>query len=155
MTPRARKLLLTAHVTCSVGWFGAVAAYLVPAFVGLTSIDPERVRAAWQLMALLGWWVLVPLALGSLVTGIAQSLATEWGLLRHYWIAAKLALTLLGTFVLLGHLVRRVSGAALLVSADAFTRSDFQLLRLQLVVHAAGGLLLLLATIALSIFKPW
>ncbi len=34
MKPALRKLTLTAHVTASVGWLGAVAAYLVPAIVG-------------------------------------------------------------------------------------------------------------------------
>lgn len=29
MTPALRKLNLTAHVTCSVGWLGAVASFLV------------------------------------------------------------------------------------------------------------------------------
>lgn len=34
-----RKLLLLAHVTLSVGWLGAVAAYLALAIAGLTSSD--------------------------------------------------------------------------------------------------------------------
>jgi hypothetical protein len=46
MTPSIRKLLLTAHITLSVGWFGAVAAFLALAIVGLTSRDAEMVRTA-------------------------------------------------------------------------------------------------------------
>jgi hypothetical protein len=34
-----------------------------------------------------------PAAIGTLVTGILLSLGTKWGLLRHYWVATKLALT--------------------------------------------------------------
>jgi hypothetical protein len=34
-----------------------------------------------------------PAAIGTLVTGILLSLGTKWGLLRHYWAATKLALT--------------------------------------------------------------
>ncbi len=33
--------------------------------------------------------------------------------------------------------------------------ADFGVLRIELVVHAGGGLLGLLAAIALSVFKPW
>jgi hypothetical protein len=36
MTPRLRKFALTAHVTSSVGWLGAVAAFLALAVAGLT-----------------------------------------------------------------------------------------------------------------------
>jgi hypothetical protein len=34
-----------------------------------------------------------PAAIGTLVTGILLSLGTKWGLLRHYWVATKLAPT--------------------------------------------------------------
>ncbi len=47
MTPRLRKLVLIAHITFSVGWFGAVAAFLVLVITGLTSRDPQMVRAAY------------------------------------------------------------------------------------------------------------
>ncbi len=37
MPPQLRKLALTVHVTASVGWLGAVAAFLALAIAGLTS----------------------------------------------------------------------------------------------------------------------
>src|SRR5258708_40185952 len=46
MTPALRKLTITAHVTFSVGWLGAVAAFLVLSIAGLTSHDAEVVRGA-------------------------------------------------------------------------------------------------------------
>ncbi|WP_251016554.1 hypothetical protein [Streptomyces sp. ISL-99] len=44
--PRLRKLALTLHVTSSVGWLGAVAAFLALAVTGLTSSTPQTVRGA-------------------------------------------------------------------------------------------------------------
>jgi hypothetical protein len=41
MTPSIRKLLLAAHITLAVGWFGAVAAFLALARVRLTSREAE------------------------------------------------------------------------------------------------------------------
>jgi hypothetical protein len=43
------------------------------------------------------------------------------------------------------------------VAADAASLSsgEHRAVRLQLIVHAAGGLLVLLGTTALSIYKPW
>ena len=77
MTPSLRKLALTAHVTSSVGWLGAVAAFLALAIAGLTSRDPQMVRAAYLAMELTGWFVIVPLSLASPLTGLVQSLCTE------------------------------------------------------------------------------
>ena len=47
MTPRLRKLMLTAHVTSSVGWLGAVAVSFALAVAGLTSQDAQTVRGAY------------------------------------------------------------------------------------------------------------
>lgn len=47
MTPSLRKFVLTVHITLSVGWLGAVVAYLALAIVGLTSSDAQVVRAAY------------------------------------------------------------------------------------------------------------
>jgi len=101
MTPRVRKFALTAHVTSSVGWLGAVAGFLALAVVGLASQDAQVVRAAYLVMEPVGWFVLVPLAFASLLTGLVQSLGTTWGLLRHYWVLFKLLINVFATFVLL------------------------------------------------------
>ncbi|HEV3479789.1 MAG TPA: hypothetical protein VG144_10125 [Gaiellaceae bacterium] len=45
--PVFRKLALTAYVSASVGWLGAVVAFLALAVAGLTSEDAQTVRAAY------------------------------------------------------------------------------------------------------------
>ena len=101
MSPRLRKLALTAHIASSVGWLGAIAIFLGLAVAALTIEDAAKVRAAYLAMQLTTWSVLVPLALASLVTGIVQALGSSWGLFRHYWIVVKLLITLVATAVLL------------------------------------------------------
>lgn len=154
ITPWLRKLGLTAHVTFSVGWLGAVVPYLALAIAGLTSQDTQIVRAAYISNGLIGWFVIVPLSLAALLSGLIQSLGTPWGLFRHWWILAKLVLTAAATAILLTHMqtVTRMAG----IAADtALGTADFRAVRIQLIVHAAGGLLVLLAVAALSVFKPW
>ncbi len=153
MTPGVRRLALTAHVITSVGWLGAVAAFLALAITGLTSHDPQRVRAAYLAMELTGWLVVVPLSVASLLTGIVQSLGTVWGLFRHWWVVVKLCLTVLATAVLLVHM-RPVSYVADVAAATALSSVDLRGLRMQLLVDAAAGLFVLLVTTALSVFKP-
>jgi hypothetical protein len=154
MTPRLRKFALTAHITFSVGWLGAVVPYLALAIVGLTSEDAPMARAAYLSMELIGWFVIVPLSIAALLSGLVQSLGTPWGLFRHWWIVVKCLLTTGATIVLLGHMeaVSRMSGVA---AETTLSRGDFHGLQVQLVIHAAGGLLVLLAVTGLSLFKPW
>lgn len=154
MTPGARKLTLTAHVTSSVGWLGSVAAYLVVALAGLTSDDPQMVRAAYLVTALIGWLVIVPLSFAALATGLVQSLGTEWGLFRHYWIASKFVLTVGAIIVLLVHM-QTVSRMAQIAVEVSLSGGDHRDMRKHLVVHAIGGLIVLLTTTVLSIYKPW
>ena len=95
MSAGLRKFVLTAHVTFSVGWLGAFAVFLAIALLGLTSQDARMVRATYLVMEPAAWWVLVPLAFGSLLTGLVQSLGSTWGLFRHYWVLFKLLINAL------------------------------------------------------------
>ena len=154
MTPHLAKFALTAHITLSVGWLGAVVAYLALAVAGLTSHDAQMVRAVYLSMELMSWFVIVPFSLAALLTGLVQSLGTQWGLFRHYWILVKFLMTTGATIVLLRHMqaVSLMSGIA---AETTLSIADLRALRIQLVVHAAGGLLVLLAATILSVYKPW
>ncbi|UYQ66376.1 hypothetical protein [Streptomyces peucetius] len=153
MPPSLRKIALTAHVTCSVGWIGAVAVFLALALAGLNSRDPETVRAAYLSMELTGWLVIVPLSLASLVTGLVQSLGTVWGLVRHYWVLIKLLITVLATVVLLVHM-QPIGHMADAVRQATLSDGELGGLRVQLVADAGAALVVLLVAVALSVFKP-
>ena len=153
MTPRLSKFALTAHVTSSVGWFGAVAGFLALAIAGLTSKDAQIVRAAYLAMELIGWCVIVPLSLASLLTGLVQSLGTTWGLFRHYWVVAKLLITMFATGLLLVHM-QPVGHLARVVAETTLARGELAGMRIQLVADAGAALLVLLVATALSVYKP-
>lgn len=150
MTSRTQKLTLLAHITFSVGWFGAVVPYLALAIAALTSSDQQTVRAACLSMNLIGWFVIVPFSFAALLSGLVQSLGTRWGLFRYWWIVAKLVLTVFAVVVLLQHM-RGVSHLALMAKDTALS---IAVLRPEL-IHSAGGLLVLFAAMILSVFKPW
>jgi hypothetical protein len=153
MTPRLRKFALTAHVTSSVGWLGAVAGFLALAVAGLTSQDALMVRAAYLAMELTSWFVIVPLSLASPLTGLVQSLGTTWGLFRHYWVLAKLLITIPASIVLLLHMqpIGRIAGVA---AETTLSSADLGGLRIQLVANAGAALLVLLVATTLSVYKP-
>jgi hypothetical protein len=153
MTPRLRKFALTAHVTFSVGWLGAVAGFLALAIAGLTSENAQMVRAAYLAMELTGWFVIVPLSFASLLTGLVQSLGTEWGLFRHYWILIKFLISIVATMLLLVHM-QPTSHVAGVAAEKTLSSADLRELRLQLVADAGAALLALLVATTLSVYKP-
>ncbi len=153
MKPGVRKFALTAHVASSVGWLGAVVAFLALAVAGLTSRNAQTVRAAYVAMKLTGWFVIVPFSLASLMTGLVQSLGTTWGLFRHYWVLIKLLISVLATIILLVHMrpITRVAGMAV---ETTLSSADLRGLRIQLVADAGAAVFVLLVATTLSVYKP-
>jgi len=154
MAPRLRTFTLTAHVTASVGWLGAVACFLALAVVGLTAQDPQTVRGTYLVMEPAAWFVLVPLALASLLTGLVQSLGTTWGLFRHYWVLFKLLINVIATIVLLLYM-QTLEHLGDVAAATTLSGTGLRGLRdPSPVLHAAAALLLLLVATTLAIYKP-
>jgi len=150
MAPRLRKFALSAHLTFSVGWIGAVLAYLALGVGAVTSQDVQTVRAAWIAMELIGWFVVVPLALASLLSGLVMALGTKWGLFRHYWVLFSFALTVFATVVLLLHMptVSLIAEEAQKAEGASLDGLGGDLL------HPGIGLLVLLVIQVLNLYKP-
>ncbi|WP_225769660.1 hypothetical protein [Inquilinus sp. Marseille-Q2685] len=153
MPPRLRKLVLLVHVATSVGSLGAVAVFLAFAVAGLVSQDAQLVRAAYIADGLIAWYIILPLILVALIIGILQSLGSPWGLLRHYWVLAKLVLTIATLYILLLQL-DGISAIAGIAADTAVADADLLGLRRSMRMHAAGGLVVLLLLVGLSVYKP-
>lgn len=151
--PRLRKATLTAHIVSSVGWLGAVAVFAALSIVGLVSSDPELVRSVYITMEAAGWYVLLPLSVASLVTGLIQSLGTRWGLFRHYWVVTKLVINVVSTGVLLLYM-RSLESFANIARARQPADGLDELRDPSPLVHSAAALVLLTVAAVLSVFKP-
>jgi len=148
-----RKLTLTLHVVASVGWIGAVASFLALAVTGFVSPEIELVRASYIAMDLTYRWVVIPLGLASLVSGLVSSLITEWGLFRYYWVLVKILMTIPAVVLMLVHM-QQVGYLAGTVAAAVFSSAETTGLRAQLIAYACAAWLVLLAATVLSMYKP-
>jgi uncharacterized membrane protein len=153
MTPRLRRFALTAHVTSSVGWFGAVAGFLALAIAALTSRDAQTVRGAYLSMELIGWYVIVPFCLASLITGLVMSLGTPWGLFRHYWVLVKFLITVVSALILFGF-TQTLGSLGNLAANTTLSIDELRNLSQSPVLHSGGGLLALLVITILAVYKP-
>ena len=154
LSPALRKFALTVHLTASIGWIGALVAYLVLVIAAMTTQDSQTLRAAWLTMELIGRFAIVPLSFASLLTGIIMSLGTKWGLFRYYWVLFSLVLTLFATVVLLQHMQTVSFFAGVASEAE---NSQPGALREGLsgeLLHAGVGLLVLLVIQVLNLYKP-
>ena len=152
MPPGLRKFALAVHLTASVGWIGAVAAYIALDVAAVRGQDAQTVRAAYVAMELTASYVIVPLALATLLTGLIMALGTKWGLFRHYWTVISLLLTLFATIVLLIE-TRTISYFAH-VAANPATSSDELRALGSTLVHSVGGMVVLLVNMWLNVYKP-
>ncbi|MEV0158132.1 hypothetical protein AB0H57_31160 [Micromonospora sp. NPDC050686] len=148
---RLRRLLLTAHIIVTVGALGTDAALLALGVSGMRHADPQTVYPAAYL---LGRWLVGPLAVGSVLSGLALAAAGPWRPLRHGWVTVKLALAVVLAAAALALLVPRLGHAA---AAAAVGPSPLDMPRGDRVVAVAApaaALLFLGINVVLGVFKP-
>jgi hypothetical protein len=149
---RLRKPLLVAHIASSVGFLGAVAVFFCLAAAGLVASEVRLVNASYAVMPQVTWFVLLPLAAASLSVGILQSVLSPWGLVRHYWVLVKLAMTVIITGVLILQIgtIERLGNAGIQATVG---NTDWAA-RYSVLLHSGAGLIALLVVLALSVAKP-
>lgn len=153
MTQSLRKFILSVHVIFSVGWLGALVGYLVLVISGLSSEDEQIIRSVYIASDLIGWVVILPACLGSLLTGFIQSLGTSWGLFKYYWVLIKFLLTFGSTFLLVLHM-QQISQIAELASKIPLPSVEIREEGNSLLFKASFALFILLLNTALSVYKP-
>jgi hypothetical protein len=146
LSPRWRKAALTVHVVTAVGWLGVDLVLLTFGIAGLAGADPGLVYPA---QSLIGRALFTPLSVLVWLVAVGTALVTPWGLLRHWWVVAKLVLTSLMLVLVLTLLYPGLTEAGDL--AGALPRAD----RVNMVVAPAVSTTLLLVATVLSTYKPW
>jgi uncharacterized membrane protein len=155
LPPKARKAVLAAHVVVSVGWLGIVVSKLALAVAAVraATADPGLVAAAYRLLDTPVTTVTRGAAVATLVTGVVLSVGTRWGLLQHWWIVTKLALTV-GTILLGTQLVDGWTQEAITGTGGGLATAVGPLGR-QLVAVLGLNVALLAAASVISTAKPW
>jgi uncharacterized membrane protein len=145
LSRRARQTLLAIHVVGSVGLLGATASMLVLALSAAGSGDAASAHATYDLMNLQSLVFGIPLSFLSLISGVVIGLGTNWGILRHWWITAKLLL-------IVGVIVNGALGIG--PAVDELRHGAGAGTETRLVAAAALSVAMLLTATTLSVFKP-
>ncbi|MEU6555190.1 DUF2269 domain-containing protein [Streptomyces sp. NPDC046915] len=158
LSQRARKSMVVVHVVVSVSWLALMLCLLTLGTTALATNNADTLRTAYRAMGMLGDVLIIPLSLLTLVSGVVLALGTPWGLFRYYWVSAKfwstLAATVASVFALPARLHDAV-GAVTRHPVGPISAMDLGFIRYNMVIVPAVALLLYLANVILSVFKPW
>ena len=91
---RTRKTVLILHILSVGSWVGVDVIVAVLVLTGWLSSDPSVRGLAYQALGTFVGWPMLVSALVSLVTGVLLGLGSNYGLVRYWWVAVKLALNL-------------------------------------------------------------
>ncbi|WP_405861230.1 DUF2269 domain-containing protein [Streptomyces sp. NBC_00090] len=97
----ARRATLVVHVVSAASWLGLALGLLALGITAATTESAPVLEASVRSMKTMVDWLVFPVALLTLLTGLLMALASNWGLARHRWIYTKFWLTLAmiaGTF---------------------------------------------------------
>ncbi|MFE1769910.1 DUF2269 domain-containing protein [Streptomyces sp. NPDC059008] len=145
----ARRALLVLHVAVSVSWLGLTLGLLTLSVTGFTAGSPETAAVAYRAMKIFSDWLVLPIALVTLVSGLVLSLGTAWGLARHRWVFIKFWLTLVTVLLTVFSLRPGIDQLAAEAAAGSAVPD------VGLVVAPAVATATYLFITAISVLKPW
>jgi len=155
LSRRQRRAILVLHIVSAVGWIGVDLALIPLVLTGLTTDDGPTAAAAYRAVAILVPWTVPALSLLIVTTGVLLGLGTKWGLVRYWWVAVKLVISLILTTLVF---VALLPGVTSLEVTDATTgdevRAAFADPAMFLYPPVVSGTLLTTAVV-LSVVKPW
>ncbi|WMX46064.1 DUF2269 domain-containing protein [Streptomyces roseicoloratus] len=140
----ARRALLVVHVAVSVAWLGLSVGLLALGLAAYTTQDLSLTHAAYRAMKVFADWLLAPVALVTLGSGLVLSLGTPWGLARHHWVWIKFWITVATATATIFALRPEISHAAAAGVPDS-----------SLVAAPAVSTSAYLFMTAISVLKPW
>jgi len=155
-----RKWLNGTHMFFASAWVGAAVCMTTLRLLSLKNsvlANGDILYAVNASIKLIDDAIIIPAALGTLLTGLLISLLTPWGFFRHRWVTVKWAVTLIailfGTFFL-GPWVNELTALADTFRAVAPAEPIFQLLLIRHTLWGGVQTITLIAVVFISALKP-
>ncbi|MGW1813241.1 DUF2269 domain-containing protein [Streptomyces sp. NPDC002125] len=127
-----------------MSWLGLTVGLLALGLTAFLTKDATMAQAVTRAMKVFGDWLVVPVALVSLLSGLVLALGTPWGLARHRWVWTKFWLTLITAGLSVLSLRPGLDEAAARGAAD-----------IDLVIAPSVATATYVFITAISVLKPW
>jgi len=158
MDKNSRHLLKTIHILFACMWLGSSASVVLLQCARGWSRSNPGLALLNQDFALMDFALIIPGAVGSLLTGFWICKTTNWGFTRYRWVIAKWIGTLSGILIgsaLLGPWQMRMVELSRLAEHAQETGPSYDLIRTLFTLAGAFQVLLLVCIVAISAYKPW
>lgn len=146
------------HIFLACLWIGAAASMVLLSFFRGQITNGDELWAVHASIKMIDDFIIIPSAIGCLVTGILFSWLTNWGFFKFPWIIVKYVITigaiLFGTFYL-GTWVNGMEAISKVERLAALENSTYlQYAKLNLYFGSLQAFTLIVAAF-ISVFKPW
>ncbi len=153
-----KKLIKTIHIMCACLWLGAAASVVVLQCLRGWSGNHRELAALNLSLGLLDFVLIIPGAVGSLLTGFLICKTTSWHFVRYRWVTVKwigaLSAILAGAALLGPWQIKMLNLSGELTSTPV-AGGPYDVIRLLFTVTGFLQVYLLIAMIAVSVLKPW
>jgi Na+/phosphate symporter len=157
LRPKPRKALVAAHAVFAACWVGVGLTFVAMSVVAMSTTNIRTTQAVYELMAVFDITLLPWTNFGTILTGIALSMTTKWGLIRYYWVAAKIAIAvgiLVMAFGFLHDALERAAHEAAALAAVGGTAAQISGASDVVLWGFGVALLSLVGALLLSLYKP-
>ena len=155
---RGRLWLRGFHIFFIGAWIGVgISTTIIPFFTGNASNGSE-LYAYYASVNVLDDFVIVPCAIGTLITGLLLAWQTAWGFFKHGWViysgTATIVAILLG-IIWLGPGIDTLVAISKLEGLSALQNPEYVSARNIGAILSIVWLLLLISAAFVSVLKPW
>lgn len=159
LTIRQKNWWLIAHLLFVIVYFSGLFGTLLLTKIATTVIaNGEQIHAAHLFSKYCDWFLIIPGAFGSLITGIWLLLRTHWGLIKYHWVIVK-TLGNIGA-ILFGSTLMRIwfdqTVALSNMGQENFLQNPAYLHNRQmLIIGTVISIMILTYLLIISVIKPW
>jgi len=153
-----KKWWIIAHFTFVILWFSGLIGTILLAMLTTTMTDRELVFAAHLFIEFFDHFLVIPGAIGCLLTGIWLSVRTNWGLTNYYWIIIKL-IGNIGIILAGSTMIRALISETITLSSsnqiNPLQNPAYINARQMFILGSTILLAVLCSLVILSVIKPW
>lgn len=157
LSANGMKWLKIVHLFIIAMWIGTGFVLGVIAWVG-PALMKNGITTVYSIMEVMDTYIMRPLVVGTLVTGLLFSVFTNWGFFKYRWITVKwcvLIIQILIGALFLGPLIQANDSIAKIQQAQSLNNPLF--LSNQVMIHFGNvaQFSLLFFLVCISVLKPW
>jgi len=157
LSKQGRQWLISFHILFSGAWVGAGFG-LILLLLASSPANGDELHGVLASARLIDDFIIIPVAMGSLITGALISWLTSWGFFTFKWVTIKWILTvasiIFGTFWL-GPWLNGMEELSAVERALALDNPTSLHYRLMLTISSPIQVGSLVFMVFLSVFKPW